>query len=124
METRFGYPLDTWQAIKQEARHILIECAKSRQTITYGELAGRITVVHFPHYGFKMVGLLDEISTDEFAEGRSPLAALVVRRSNGLPGGGFFRKTFPPDAPEDDLRAYWEAEFNRTCADWVDYSDI
>jgi hypothetical protein len=123
METRFGFSLEVWQAIKNEARKILIECAKNRQTITYGELSHRITVANIPHYGFKMIGLLDEISTDQFAVGRSPLATLVVRKSDGIPGGGYFRKTFPDDAPENDLRTYWEAEFNRTCHDWNSFSN-
>jgi hypothetical protein len=122
METRYGLPIETWQAVKDEARRILIECAKNRQTITYSELSNQITAAHIPHHGFKMVGLLDEISSDEFAQGRAPLATLVVRKSDGLPGGGYFKKSFPNNAPMENLRNYWELEFESTCRDWQHFN--
>jgi hypothetical protein len=122
MQTRFGYPIEVWEAIKQETREILIECAKNRQSITYGELSNRIKTARVPHYGFKIAGLLDEISADEFAGDKAPLATLVVRQSDGLPGGGYFKKSLPDDALFDDLKAYWQSEFERTCDDWKDYS--
>lgn len=118
MKTRYGYPIEVWQQIKQEARNILITCAKNRQTITYGAFANQIKTAPISHYGFKMTGLLDEISHDEFAKDRAPLATLVVRQSDGLPGGGYFRKNFPEDAPIDELKHYWQEEFERTCSDW------
>ncbi len=38
MPTRFGFDLVRWQAAKAEAQAILVDHARRRQTITYGEL--------------------------------------------------------------------------------------
>lgn len=121
-ETRYGLPLEVWEAVKNETRRILVECAQARQSITYSELSRRITAGHVPHYGYRMVGLLDEISSDEVAGDRAPLATLVVRKSDGLPGAGYFRKVLPKEAPVDDLRTHWEEQFRCTCEDWRDFT--
>ena len=64
----------------------LIEVARRRDTITYGEI-GRL--VRMPAV---LVGrsLLDPINDCEHAEGRPLLSALVVSENTGVPGDGFW----------------------------------
>lgn len=120
LETRFGFPIEVWEAVVAEAQQILVTCAKNRETITYSGLSRRIETAHIPYHSFKMVGLLDEIDSGEFAKETSSLATLVVRKADGLPGGGYFSNKFPESTPVEDLRAFWESEFEQTCTDWQD----
>jgi len=119
-ETRFGFPMGVWNAIVVEAQEILVACAKNRETITYSELSRQIKTAHVPYHRYKMVGLLDEVDSGAYAKASSSLATLVVRKSDGLPGGGYFSNKFPEGTPIEDLRAYWQTEFEQTCADWQD----
>jgi hypothetical protein len=118
MPTRYGFDSALWQSAKAEAQAILVEHARLRRTITYGDLSMAIRALTLNPYSYAMVGMLTEIGRENEAQGKTALAALVVRKSDGLPGGGFFRNVLPPDAPHDDLERFWRAEFERACDDW------
>ena len=67
---------------------ILIEAARMRRTVSYSELAGRAgrpltaRAIHRQ--------LLKGLSTRCRKSGLPDLAALVVRKGSGIPGGGWF----------------------------------
>lgn len=76
--------------VKEQMRAIMIEMARQRQTITYSEVALRLSVYLHPR-SFVFSHLLREIGREEEDAGRGVLPSVVVRKSNGMPGGGFFR---------------------------------
>lgn len=63
---------------------ILIKCATSRRTITYGELAEQLHIHH------RQCRLFLELLQNHCIENQlPPLTSLVVGKSSGLPGHGF-----------------------------------
>lgn len=117
-ETRFGHLLENWQAAKEEVHDILIECARQRQTITYGELSRRLTTATIPARSYAMSAILGEIIRDDEPEEWGVLATLVVRKSDGLPGAGYFKAAAARGLDESDYRAYWQQQFDRVCDYW------
>lgn len=117
-QTHYGHLLDHWQAAKEEARHILIDHARQGQTITYGELSASIQTVEIPYHSYAMSGLLRELHREEEAASRPGLATLVVRKSDGLPGPGYFKSLAEAGIPEADFRAYWQTKFEAVCEYW------
>jgi hypothetical protein len=82
---------DEWAAAKEEIRTLLIGIARQRSTITYRELAGRLTSVSLEPNSVELGRLLGEASRAEASAGRGMLSALVVQQATGKPGHGFFR---------------------------------
>ena len=117
-ETRYGHLMDHWQAARDEMRQILIACARQRQTITYGELSARMQTVHLPPHSYAMSGMLREIIDEDHRDERGILATLVVRKSDGRPGPGYFKSAIDRGLSHDDLEAYWQTEFEKVCAYW------
>jgi hypothetical protein len=127
---RYGHLLDHWQAAKAEMRAILIDCAREQRTISYSELSARLQTLHLPPYSYAMVGMLDEIGMENFEEGKAPLPTLVVRKSDGRPGPGYFRKSYARYAPvstaeqvrlgvdQADVETFWQEQFARVCEEW------
>ena len=74
----------------EEARAILVACAKAGEAITYSEMLGLLG------HGFsrpKMRALckvLSLVDRDSEERGEPELAVLVVRQSDGLPGQGWW----------------------------------
>lgn len=112
---RYGHLLENWQAAKAEMLDILIQCARECRTITYTELSSLIQAAHLPPYSYGMSGMLTEISRENEAMGKTTLATLVVRKSDGRPGGGYFA-----GIPTDDMEAYWQEQFAQVCQEWAD----
>ncbi|MFP3906540.1 MAG: hypothetical protein ACLFRV_10150 [Acidimicrobiales bacterium] len=59
---------------------------------------------------------LRSVSTREDEAGRGLLTAVVVRRSSGLPGGGFFRLAAERGRAVEDRSAAWSTELARVHA--------
>lgn len=113
-----------WDALKDELRGILIHQARQCMTISYSELARLLQTVHMHHRAPHFQRLIREVNGDELAAGRPSLAALIVRKDSGIPGGGFFTH-LPPHLPEysegalaPDLLTYWQAELQAVCDYW------
>lgn len=76
----------------EAVRDTLIRRACVRRTITYGELAQRVGLPRQRHVLIRQLPrLLEDINNYEAAEGWPLLGVLVVRKSDGRPGAGFFR---------------------------------
>ena len=69
-------------------REKLIEVAKRKRTILYSEVA---PVVKLQAHDFTLFRILDDINRHEHEAGRPLLTAVVVRKEDGMPGGGFFK---------------------------------
>lgn len=121
-EKHYGYLMTHWQEAKQEMRLILIDMAQQGQTITYGELSARITTIHLPPYSYAMSGMLREVCAEDDPAEAGMLATLVVRKSDGRPGPGYFKGMVGRHLEDDDIEAFWQAEFEKVCRFWQGYS--
>lgn len=117
-EKYYGHLWENWQAAVQEAQTLLITLARQRRTITYGELAASLTTISIDAGSYAMTGLLRDVHRLDMANQRPSLATLVVRRSDGRPGPGYFKglADIEDEAFNED---YWQAEFERLCTYWA-----
>jgi hypothetical protein len=79
------------------------EAARMRRTLSYSELAGRAGPPLNGRHIHRQ--LLKPLSARCRQIGLPDLAALVVRKDTGVPGGGWF----DPSRPDDPLGAWAEA---------------
>ena len=100
--------------VKAQAQQILRNVARDRTTITYGELAARLSDRDDAPTPDVLPGLLRAISSEEDAAGRGMLSAVVVRASGTrMPGGGFFRLAADLGRDVTDRRTCWSRELAR-----------
>lgn len=104
---RYGLDPHTWQDAKAEVRAILIDTARQRQLITYGEITARLTSLQAHPGSYVFTALLREVCADVVREGGGMLCALVVAKANGRPGAGYWRDLL---CPQGDLDACWREE--------------
>ena len=99
-------------------REKLIEVAKHKGTISYSDVA-RIADLHVRSRA--LFQILDDISTAEFAAGRPLLTAVVVRKEDGMPGGGFFKLAtqLGQHRAGDDRTLYWMRELEQVYTEWA-----
>ena len=96
------------QVVARKALPILIEQAKVRDTITYGDLAQRLDI---SRTGSQMSKMLDSIVTTlyqlgvDWQEDLPRLTALIVKRSTGYPG-------FPTGVSNERFDAEFERIYN------------
>jgi hypothetical protein len=119
MKLKCGYPIKKWNKAKREVRAVLIECAKTKDIISYIELTGQITAIQLEPQSFALRTMLREISAEENAAGRGMLTALVVYNSGDMqPGPGFFDLADKLGKNTDDILRCWIKELNRVYAYW------
>lgn len=82
-------------------RDHLIECARARRTITYGELVSEVELTYRPQ---GLGWLMNLLSVDCQRRDEPSLAALVVRDDTGEVGHDFEGDA---EAERDRLFAYW-----------------
>ena len=88
---KYGFSVDQWERAKQEAKAILIECAKDQKMISYSDLSSRIHGIQIEAHDPRLAHMLGEISKEENKEGRGMLSVLVVHKyGDQRPGKGFF----------------------------------
>lgn len=105
-------------------RQTLMEAARARQHVSYTEAARVLGMEGAkPWRSPKFFEALDAISTFEHRHGRPLLSAVVVHGQDRLPGGGFFKmaRRLGVQGPDEDDRAFFEAERERVYAYWVQH---
>jgi hypothetical protein len=107
--------------IKDEMRAILIGQARARQTITYGELARRLTSVTLHPHSFVFTRLLQTVCAEEERAGHGQLCALVVSKATGKPSGGYFGMAAKSGLLVDDLDARWQADLQAVFDYWASH---
>ncbi len=90
MDTTYGYSIIAWNEAREEMRHILIKRAKLGGTIRYSELTEQIATIDIKPESAALARMLGDISRAEDAAGRGMLSVIVVQKSSGQPGPGFF----------------------------------
>ena len=95
----------------------LIEVARRRSTIMYGEAAKRV--------GMTAIGIgphvLDPINEYEHARGRPLLSAVVVGKGSRRPGGGFYALASRLGLYRGgDDEEYWQQEIQAVYNTWAE----
>jgi hypothetical protein len=114
-----NYGIDDWAAVRADVRRVMRQVARHGDTVSYGEF-GRMLNTPLHHRNPALYELLRDVCYEERINGRPNLCALVVRKSDGMPGKGFFEYGALHGDEITDPRAYWE-EKAREC--WDYYAD-
>jgi hypothetical protein len=114
---RFTLTEAEWEVMREAMHTELVELAKQQRIITYGDLALLLPVlIHPGSYAFTR--LLTQVCIAAEAAGEGMLCALVVSKSTGLPGAGFFRGMAERGDDVSAAEAYWHDELERLFAIW------
>lgn len=105
--------------VLQSIRTVLVEVAKQRSTITYGELLDRLPLPVRSAAEGDLAPILRAISVAEDDAGRALLTAVVVRENDGLPGAGWFRLAAERGRDVSDRGVAWAAEVARVHRAWT-----
>ena len=120
MLNNYGYEGADWEKAKAQARDVLIEVARRKDKITYSELATEITAINIEAHDSRMNHLLGEISSEEDAQDRGMLTAIVVHKFGDLrPGPGFYdlAKSLGKDTSDKDF--FWISEIKTVHDYWA-----
>jgi len=109
-------PSDNWQEVRAEMLSLLRQIAAHGDTVSYSEF-GQMLSQPMHHRNPALYDLLRDICYDEREAGRPNLCALVVRKSDGMPGKGFFEYAALHGDDVSEPRAYWENKV-RECWDY------
>lgn len=107
------YGMEDPAAVRADMLRLLKEVARHGDTVSYGEF-GRMLAEPLHHRNPALYELLRDICYEERLANRPNLCALVVRKSDGLPGKGFFEYAALAGDDVSDPQAYWE-QAARTC---------
>ena len=119
MTQAYGFPLETWEEAADEARQILIRCARNEQTITYSELVLEMETITLEPDSYALASMLGEISSSEHTAGRGMLSVLVVHKyGDQKPGSGFFNLARDLGEQVNDEDEFWVEEFRRVIDSW------
>ncbi|HEX6142016.1 MAG TPA: hypothetical protein VFZ01_04815 [Geminicoccaceae bacterium] len=77
-----------------QLERLLIEAARHRRTLTYAEVLQHFGKRITPRRAYALSRDLGEVCRRNRERGEPELAVLVVRKSDGLPGEGFFRSAW------------------------------
>ncbi len=114
---RFTLTEVEWETLVTAMHVELIELAKQGRIVTYGELALLLPIyVHPGSYAFTR--LLGQVCSAADEAGEGPLCALVVSKSTGVPGAGFFRGAAEQGIDVSDYERYWREQVERVFARW------
>ncbi len=106
-------------AVKEEMRAVMIECARERETITYGGLCARLTTVTLDPGTFIFTHLLREVCGESLKLGHGQLCALVVSKATGMPSAGYFAREILDISGPEALEALWRSELEDVFARWA-----
>jgi hypothetical protein len=103
-----------YEDARDQARTAMINVARARQTISYGDLVGHIHTWKLDPHGETLAKILDDISTSEHQRGRGMLSAVVVHATDDyLPGPGFFKLASRLGHDASDAVAFHATELQR-----------
>ena len=117
-EARYGFDEDQWTEMRDEMRRVLSEVARTRHTITYGDLVTRVSGRRISPRSAALAALLGDVCSVEDAERGTMLGSVVVRADSGIPGEGYFRHAAELGCDVSDARAFWRAEVERVWDVW------
>lgn len=115
-DNKRAFGITDWNATRADALRVLQQVAARAETVSYSEF-GRLLENPLHHRNPALYELLRDICYREHEAGRPNLCALVVRKSDGMPGKGFFEHGGWSGEDVSEPRAYWEQAV-RACWDY------
>jgi hypothetical protein len=79
-----------WARHRDLMREVIVGVARSRATITYGELSEIVFKRRFSARSSALAQMLEEVCVLEDAQTGVELGSVVVRADSGIPGKGYF----------------------------------
>lgn len=115
-----GFAQSDWDAAKDEARQVMIQCAKARQMIPYSDLVARISTIRLEAHDARLSHFLGEVASEEDERGRGLLTVVVVHKSGDMqPGPGFFELAQSRGRNTADIVECWVDELKKVFAYWA-----
>jgi hypothetical protein len=109
--SKFGLTDADWETAKQELRSAILQAAGDRRMTCYSEVAPQVHVTNVDAYSTLLNYLLGEISSDEHAEGRPLLTAIVTHKDGDRePGPGFYEMARSLGYRFADPVVFWAAQ--------------
>ena len=123
-DTTYNYPPSDWVRAREQCREALIETAKARDLITYGDLTRKITAIRFDPHAYSFHGMLYQISVEEDRAGRGLLSAIVIHAPDASvaanrPGVGYWSCAKDCGRNISDREKSWTEEVGKVFADWA-----
>jgi hypothetical protein len=116
----FGYPIQTWQAAKDQIKEVLVERARTQQTIAYSDLVQRINAIDLEAQDPRLDELLFQVAADESSQGRGMLSVLVVHKSGDFrPGRGFYKCAASLGLDASDEERLWGEQLHVVYSSWA-----
>lgn len=117
-----GFVQSEWDAAKDEARQVMIGCARARQMIPYSDLVRQITRIRLQAHDARLSHFLGEIASDEDDKGRGLLTVVVVHKSGDMqPGPGFFELAQSRGRETSNIVECWVEELKKVFAYWASH---
>ena len=115
----YGFTPIEWERALNEATEILIKRAKANTPISYSDFVSELRCIQLDAYDYRLFHLLEQVSEIENKNGRGMLSALVINRSEGLPGAGFFTlaQHLGRSGVSDELK-FWITELRKVHEYW------
>lgn len=98
---KIEFPLD-------QLRAVLIEAAKSKRTLTYGEVEAKFGYAHSQGATAALTSALNRLAIQNRVRSEPLLMALVVSKSAGMPGVGFWREAGLATFSESDRATHFQ----------------
>lgn len=115
-----GLPQSDWDSAKEEARDVMIRCAKARQMIPYSDLVARIHRIRLDAHDPRLSHFLGEVASEEDELGRGLLTVVVVHKSGDMqPGPGFFELAQSRGRNTANIVDCWVEELKKVFAYWA-----
>lgn len=115
----FGYPVQIWQAAKDQIRAVLVERARGQQTIAYSDLVQRIKAIDLEAQDPRLDELLFQVAAEESSQGRGMLSVLVVHKSGDFrPGRGFYKCAASLGLDASDEERVWVEQLQVVYSAW------
>ena len=120
MSSKYGHPVDVRDEAKEEARQVLIEQAKKRQTICYSQLVDGVQTLRLEPNSYALAHMLGDLSSEEDPSGRGMLTVIVVHKQGDMqPGPGFLALANELGRDTADVMRCWIDELNRVWDYWA-----
>jgi hypothetical protein len=116
--TRHGFSESEWSEMREEMRRVLSDVARTRQTITYGDLVTRVSGRRISPRSAALAALLGDVCRVEDSQRGTMLGSVVVRADSGIPGVGYFRHAAELGRDVSDEQGFWRSEVERVWAVW------
>ncbi len=100
-----------------ELREFLIQTARARGLVTYGDVAGAFGFAWTQGFGASLTAALRALDLENTQRGEPSLMALVVNKQSRLPGQGYYDMLGEGSADTQRRRELLAAEVRR-CAEW------